>query len=159
MARIYSIGPDDWRTWRFLRLRALLDAPHAFGTTYSQASGPNDHETYWRGYFTTPGCNLLASIDHTKIGLARVSHPEAGTDAHLTSLWVAPEARGSGVGQLLVESCWDWLQTSNPGCPLRLSVRRNNLAAQRLYDRLGFTLIGPDPGDATEDVLIRSTAP
>lgn len=155
MATIHSAGPDDWRSWRSVRLRALLDAPEAFGSTYSEASGPNDHEAYWRGYFKTPGQNFLAAIDGGYVGLARVAQQGPGADARLTSLWVAPGHRGRGVGERLVESCWDWLQTNDPGVLLKLSVRRHNLAARGLYERLGFDVIGPDPDDATEDVMVR----
>lgn len=155
MARIDHVGPDDWQAWRAVRLRALQDAPDAFYTRYADVSGPNDREQYWRGYFTPNGRNYLASVDGTAVGLARIVGPHEGADAELMSLWVAPETRRLGVGSELLETCWNWLQATAPGRPLRLAVRRGNQTARRLYEHLGFTYAGPNAEDAIEDVLIR----
>lgn len=155
MTTIAAIGPDDWRAWRTIRLRALLEAPEAFGTTYAKAAGPSDHENYWRGYFVTNGQNYVADRGGDVIGIVRVVGPSQGGVAELMSLWVAPEARGLGVGAALVERCWDWLQRSAPGESLHLNVRRHNRAARRLYERLGFAVIGPAADDPDEDVMAK----
>jgi ribosomal protein S18 acetylase RimI-like enzyme len=155
VVRIHPIGPDDWPAWRSVRLRALLEAPDAFGSSYQRAAAPDDPEQYWRGYFTPYGQNYLAEIDGETVGLVRVVARPDGADGELMSLWVAPHVRGLGVGAELVETCWQWLQATAPGRPLRLSVRRHNVAARRLYERLGFRFTGPDPDDLSEDVLIR----
>jgi ribosomal protein S18 acetylase RimI-like enzyme len=152
---IRPIGPDDWPAWRSVRLRALLEAPDAFGSTYQQAIDADDPERYWRGYFTSIGQNYLAELDGETVGLVRVVAPADGADGELMSLWVAPTARRSGVGAELVETCWRWLQATAPGRPLRLAVRRRNLGARRLYERLGFAFAFVDPDDHSEDVLVR----
>jgi ribosomal protein S18 acetylase RimI-like enzyme len=149
------INPDDWREWRSIRLRALCDAPGAFGTSYAEAAGPKDREQYWRGYFSATGRNYLAELDGDAVGLARITGPGPDTDAELLSLWVAPAARGHGIGAGLVEACWTWLQSAAPGASLRLNVVRDNHDARRLYERLGFTCIGADPDDPGEDVLVK----
>lgn len=125
--KIYPIEPDDWAKWRSVRLRALLDAPDAFGFSYTRAAGEDDREEYWRGYFALDGRNYLAEINDTTIGLVRITGPELGNLAELMSLWVAPEYRRAGVAGALVEACWDWLQETFPGSSLRLGVRRHIL--------------------------------
>ncbi len=157
MSSVHPIGPEDWRAWRSVRLQALSEAPQAFGTTYREASGPNDRESYWRDCFSVNGCNFLADLDAAAVGLVRVIGPVGGDEAELISLWVAPVARGRGLGTELVEAAWAWLQTTAAGSPLWLSVRRANVPARRLYQRLGFVLTGPGP-DPDEDRLVRHPA-
>lgn len=155
MARIHPIGPEYWSTWRSVRLRALGDSPEAFSSSYAEASGPKDHEAHWRGYFTPSGQNFLAIVEQQTVGQVRVVSPEQEAEAELMSLWVAPEARGSGLGSELVKTCWDWVQRTQPGRPLRLSVRRCNRVARCLYEGLGFIVVGPDPHDPSEDLLVK----
>lgn len=114
-----------------------------------------DHEQYWRGYFSPNGQNYLAERNGTFVGLVRVVGPTDEGDAELMSLWVDPAVRGQKIGERLVGACWSWLQLTAPGGSLRLSVHRENLPARELYERIGFVLVGPDPEDATEDVLVK----
>lgn len=120
--------------------------------------GPKDNETYWRGYFTENGQNYLAILETRPVGQVRVVSSQNRSDAELMSLWVAPEARGRGIGTALTEACWDWLQLTRPRQSLRLSVRRHNTTARHLYERLGFNFANADPDDASEDVLVRHAA-
>jgi len=80
-------------------------------------------------------------------------HHSPGT-AELISMWVAPEARGTGVGRALVEAVVDWA-TSERSERVVLAVRRNNAPAVALYARSGFVLVGPNPDDADEDLMAR----
>lgn len=69
----------------------------------------------------------------------------ARTDAEirLVDLALLPAAQGSGVGTQLLRSLID--EATQAGRPLRLSVLRNNHRAVRLYERLGFAVIGDTP--------------
>jgi ribosomal protein S18 acetylase RimI-like enzyme len=61
--------------------------------------------------------------------------------ALLVSVWVAPEARGRGAGELLVEAALR--RAAELGArELRLWVAEDNPAAQRLYRRLNFRPTG-----------------
>ena len=66
----------------------------------------------------------------------------AGHDiARLYSLAISAEARGRGVGEkLLVAAERDAARRGS--ARMRLEVRRDNAAAQRLYLRRGFRVIG-----------------
>src|SRR5689334_8540695 len=48
MVDVEPLRPDDWKTTRDLRLRALLDAPEAFGGTYADSAARD--EASWRAW-------------------------------------------------------------------------------------------------------------
>ena len=153
MSTVREISASDWRIWRALRLRALREDPDAFASTLATAleRDTQDGEAYWRGCFTRPGPVLIAEVDGAPVGMARVVVEDG--PAHLYSMWVAPEARGRGVGARLIAAGLDWLAAHHPGRTLRLEVVETNLPARRLYSRCGFAVVGPNPEDAAEIVM------
>ena len=80
----------------------------------------------------------LDARDDTPVGLAfAVIDTEDATLARLFSMWVAPEARGSGAGGALVRAVVDWT-AAHGARMLRTAVTLGNDPAARLYDRAGF---------------------
>jgi ribosomal protein S18 acetylase RimI-like enzyme len=68
---------------------------------------------------------------------------DRGTDAlHLVDIAVIPERRGQGIGAAILRALMD--EAAAAGTPLTLQVARDNLAAQRLYHRLGFVATAAD---------------
>jgi ribosomal protein S18 acetylase RimI-like enzyme len=61
--------------------------------------------------------------------------------ARLGSLWVAPEARGAGVGASLIEVVVEWARSEGFD-ELRLDVNDDNASAVKLYDLRGFEPTG-----------------
>ncbi|CAN7245383.1 GNAT family N-acetyltransferase [Caulobacter sp. LjRoot300] len=61
---------------------------------------------------------------------------------HLIDIAVVPERRGQGIGEMVLRSLMD--EAAAAGTPVTLQVARDNLAAQRLYHRLGFALAAAD---------------
>ena len=82
----------------------------------------------------------LAAVEDGSVvgygGLLRVD-----TDAHITTIAVAPEVRGRRIGNLLMLALVDAALASGAQ-HLTLEVRVSNDAAQRLYERFGFTPVG-----------------
>lgn len=76
------------------------------------------------------------------------------TDAHITTLAVAPEARGMRVGKRLMVSLVDAALDADAK-HLTLEVRVSNATAQGLYEAFGFTPVGRRKNYyKTEDALI-----
>ena len=64
MIELQVLTPDDWRVWRQLRLAALAEAPHAFGSRLADWQGEGDREERWRARLGIPGSfNVVAVLD------------------------------------------------------------------------------------------------
>lgn len=139
MINLRALTSGDWAVWRDVRLRALADAPHAFGSTLEEWE--NASEERWRARLELPGShNLVAYVDGEPVGMA-TGAPFQGT-YELISMWVAPEVRGRGVGDALVEEILRWAREQGAS-ELRLDVKEHNLSAIALYVRHGFIDVGP----------------
>ena len=154
MIEILVLAPDDWATWRHLRLAALGEAPYAFGSQLADWAGEGDVEERWRGRLGIPGShNVVAMLDGHGVGMASgVPTADVGV-VELISMWVAPGARGRGVGDVLVRDVERWAQTIGARV-LRLSVAEDNAQAAALYERHGFQHTG-ELGDMMPDGVHR----
>lgn len=122
------VTPADWREWRDLRLEALRDAPHAFSA--SLADWVDASEERWRARLEGT-YNVLAGLG-SPAGMA-TGFPRGGT-VELGTMWVAPHARGRGVGEALVRAVVGWAGERE----VTLRVADGNTAAIALYRRLGL---------------------
>jgi GNAT superfamily N-acetyltransferase len=137
---IRRVRADEWEALRDLRLRALEDAPDAFATTLDEARGDTDED--WRDW-----CLAAARSDRSAVfvavdfdGMAGGFVREEG-DVLLFGMWVAPERRGSGLADALVEAVLEWSRSL--GMPrVALWVVDGNVRAERFYRRLGFEPTG-----------------
>ena len=157
-AVIRRLQAHEWPAYRRLRLRSLADAPHAFGSTLA-------HEESWQPALwmarlvaaSTSGSDCPLVADASASPSTSASAPQA--DAVLTALlwakcdpddpgivnlfqmWVAPEARGLGLGAALLHAAIDWARSIGAR-GVRLGVVTDNAAAVRLYARAGFRAVG-----------------
>ncbi len=145
--RVRQVGPDDWVVWRLLRQRSLVEDPQAFAASTQRWTGDQDREENWRSRLAAPGACFVAEHGAAPVGMVamRPDDPSAsdGVDRHqLISMWVAPAARGHGVGRALVGR----VIAAAAGRPLWLRVMDGNATAVQLYERCGFVLDagGPD---------------
>ena len=150
---IQRIGPDEWEVFRDLRLRALREAPYAFGSRYEDwARAPEER---WRNRLENVPLNLVARMDGELVGMASgVLEDEDGVE--LISMWVDPVARGSGVADALIEAVVAWARTG--GRSTYLMVRSENARAVSAYARAGFVDLGippgQDPGEPPENRMV-----
>ena len=151
---VRTLSPDDWQLWRTLRLDALAEAPDAFGSRLADWLGDNDREERWRGRLSVQGSfNVVAVLDGQPVGMASGVPTTDDSVVELISMWIAPTARGRGVGDALVKAIEQWARSRGAEV-MRLDVADGNRAASQLYQRNGFTFTG-ELGDLMADGVRR----
>ncbi|MEJ2632817.1 MAG: GNAT family N-acetyltransferase [Acidihalobacter sp.] len=160
MVIVRRIHPDEWREYKQLRLRALQDAPDAFGSTYASELGREDDAWAARireAYTSARNAALFAESDSKLCGLAWCSIDSENPEiAHLYQMWVAPEARGQGAATQLLHAATEWAFNAGAKAML-LGVTVANSPAMRLYLRYGFTRIGQAEPIREGSVLLAQT--
>lgn len=147
-AAAFSIRPftaEEWPAYRAIRLRALADAPDAFGSTLAaeEALAPEA----WAARLarsTTSGIDraLAAEMNGALVGLAWAKEDaDDRAIVNLFQMWVAPEARGQGVAGALLDEALRWA-TERGAQAMQLGVTCTNAEALRLYARAGFVEAG-----------------
>lgn len=137
---VRAIDASTWRTMRDVRLAALQDAPHAFGSSYEREISFSQDDWLWR---ISQGANFLAYTGgpgSAPVGIVGAFEPLPHT-AELVSMWVHPQARGQGVGRTLVETILQWAHNEGHNF-VHLWVTETNDPARCLYERCGFALTG-----------------
>ena len=136
---IVELGPDEWATFREVRLRALAEAPEAFGSRLGDWADATEER--WRARLGMVELNLVARCGDEHVGM--VSGAVVGDDAELISMWVAPAFRGRGIAAELSAAVVAWAEGA--GRTTYLMVRSDNAQAITAYERAGFVDLGvPD---------------
>lgn len=137
---VVPVTEDSWRIYRDVRLAALLDTPRAFASTYAGAAARD--ESAWLALLGSMRV-WLAFEEDRPVGVIALSRDEElpEDEAYLIQMWVSSSARGRGVGDLLVSTVLDSAGEAGYSRVL-LDVGEENLPAQRLYERHGFTRTG-----------------
>ena len=84
---------------------------------------------------------FVIELDGRVVGMVSGGPSNYTGAAVLTSLWVAPPARGSGIGDRLVKTAVDWSKGAGFS-QLLLWVAEGNEHAELLYARHGFARTG-----------------
>jgi len=100
---VRALGEEDWQVYRDVRLAALQESPTAF--VASRAEEEALDEPRWRDRLRRSR-RLVAERDGSVLGVVSVGEVEEpnARAAELFGLWVAPDARGTGVAWKLVEA-------------------------------------------------------
>ncbi len=141
---VRRVRSEQWEALRDVRLRALADAPDAFGTTHAEAVTRPD--TWWRDWAAKSAASdtqamVLAWDADAPVGIAGVFATDDDV-WQVISMWVDPNARGRGVGRALLEAVIAWAKERDASRAVRLSVTDGNDDARRLYERYGFVDTG-----------------
>jgi GNAT superfamily N-acetyltransferase len=143
MPRVARAAVEDVRTVRSLRLRALADAPYAFGSTFQREADLSEED--WRRRLAR-GPWFVAWEGQQPLGLVASFTPEEQPGwRELVSMWVDPSMRGTRAAADLVRAVLDWTAAGGAG-GVSLWVADGKDRALRFYDRMGFTPTGRRQG-------------
>jgi L-amino acid N-acyltransferase YncA len=94
-----------------------------------------------------PGRTVVAADGERVLGTAKMGPNRPGPGAHIAtaSFMVAADARGRGVGTALTRHALDWARRNGYAGMQFNAVVESNHAAVRLYQRLGFAVLGTVP--------------
>ena len=107
-------------------------------------------QNYWRGVMLVPERTLFVGrLDGVIAGSAQLGRPTKNNEAqshaaNLTTNFVAPWARGYGIGLSLIQAV-ETLAREEGYTVLNLDVRATQEAAIGRYDSLGFVRWGENP--------------
>ncbi|MFF4902522.1 GNAT family N-acetyltransferase [Streptomyces sp. NPDC001068] len=136
---IERVKPCEWSLYRDVRITSLVDAPHAYGWTVEQARSLS--ESQWRDALSERVDFFARSADEV-VGIVGVVPVEENALAReLTAMWVAPAARGGGVGHGLVRAVIEHARYVGARQVLTW-VTQGNIPAERLYQAHDFAATG-----------------
>jgi GNAT superfamily N-acetyltransferase len=95
-----------------------------------------------------PGGRVTVALDGDHVlGTAKMGRNRPGPGSHVAtaSYMVTAQARGRGVGRALVVDSLDWARESGYAAMQFNAVVATNTGAVRLYESLGFTVVGTVP--------------
>jgi DNA-binding MarR family transcriptional regulator/GNAT superfamily N-acetyltransferase len=142
--QLCPVDPEDDRARRCLRAYAAeLDArfPAGFDPGRSISASPAELRP-------PAGILLLATLDGEPVGCGAVKfHP--GAPSEIKRMWVAPAARGLGLGRRLLGALEQQAGTSNP--VVRLETNAALSEAIRLYRSTGYVEVPPFSDEAYAD--------
>jgi ribosomal protein S18 acetylase RimI-like enzyme len=150
---VRRLVPADADAWWALRLRALRDHPGAFGASYEEARDRPVEERR-RDFATRSGgperlilgaCLPAGGPLAGSVGCLREDWPKERHKASIWGMYVAPEARGRGVGQALLGAAVEQARRWEGVEQIHLAGAADNDAARRLYRAAGFVVWGREP--------------
>lgn len=86
-------------------------------------------------------------LDETIIGLMGLGYDEDGVSGFINPLMIDEKYQGKSYGEKAMAIAIDILQKNYNVTKINLGHRKNNFAAARLYEKLGFEIVGEDEQD------------
>ncbi|MEV7951753.1 GNAT family N-acetyltransferase [Streptomyces rubiginosohelvolus] len=139
MIKIERVTVAEWALYREMRLTSLAEAPYAYGWTLQQAQDFTAEQ--WQQGLAERVDFFARDLDRLVGTVGVVPAEDDPAAVELTSMWVAPAARGQGVAAALVGAVLAHaLKVAAPA--VSAWVSDGNDDAERLYQRHGFTRTG-----------------
>jgi GNAT superfamily N-acetyltransferase len=140
--QIRQLVDSDWpAVWAIIR--EVVQAQETF--PYDPEMTEDQARQMW--VETPPGLTVVATEDGNLLGTAKMGTNRPGPGSHVStaSFMVAADSRGRGVGTALCRFALDWAKDRGYAAMQFNAVVDSNHAAVKLYQRLGFGVVGTVP--------------
>ena len=145
---IIELPPDRWREAKRLRLEALREEPSAFASSLDEEGAFSDE--LWRARLESArnragNLTYFAELEGELVGMAGASWPDRAKIRHVANVYgvyLRPALRGRGIAAALMRALLDELAAGTQIEKVGLTVNQDSPAAIRLYERLGFEVVG-----------------
>lgn len=141
---IVELTPDDWQRYKEIRLEALEYDPQAFGSSSERESRFDEQKWRERLQPYSEKCRQWAVFAEDSegrlVGSVGAYVPEDGI-AEIVGLYVTGEARGYGIGKVLLGEIIEKVKAAGIVERIRLSVNEEQESAVKLYEKAGFVEI------------------
>ena len=148
---IIRLTPERWEAYRDIRLQGLREDPQAFGGSFAEESAYPQEK--WIQRAGNP-YSFLALENGLPMGTASAFVDEADEQtAYIVGVFVSREARGKGNASRLMSAVLEKLRQNSAIRKVMLAVNRDQTAAVKLYQKLGFRITGEEAqllGDGKE---------
>lgn len=138
---IRTLTPADAESYQAIRLRSLQEHPEAFGSAYEDEA-ERSMETVRERLIASPGRYILGAWGGKQlVGIAGFFRNEGRKTRHrggIGAMYVAPEARGQGVGVAILNEIIQHAKTLEGLEEIVLAVTVGNPAARKIYTQVGF---------------------
>jgi ribosomal protein S18 acetylase RimI-like enzyme len=158
---IRRLRADEADLLRDVRLRALADAPWAFGSSHAREREYAAER--WQWFADQRDAVIYVAVEAgAAAGMAGGFVPEPDT-VRLWGMWVATEARGRGLGRKLVEAVIAWARERGAAAiTLEVTDTERARPAAALYRSLGFAPTGeraPLDSDPALQTIVMTRSP
>ena len=144
---VRDLRPDDWAEVAAIYRDGIRGGTATFETEVPQ----------WDAWHETHPLRVVAEVDERVVGwaaLARTSQRWAYRGVGESSVYIASDARGKGIGRSLLEALI--AKSERAGFwTLEASIFPENEASLKLHDRVGFRVVGVRKRIAKRDGLWR----
>lgn len=147
--KIRNAADVGWEAYRDLRLQALREEPHAFGSQHSQElkTSSNEWKERLEKYKQADGNWMIFASDGSKsigmVGAWQSEDDRKNKTVNLMATFVDQSYRGKGVSKLLMNALIGQLKKSGIK-KIKLEVSIKQEAAVQLYSNFGFKIVGEE---------------